>query len=380
VTEAPLRIAARLPEAAHLTPGLPTIVDKYPELVESNGVSIVTDCPLSLTCRDGIMLLRRAAAAVFLLLLISSCSRGSHPSGFRVGLVTPGSISDGAWNAGAYEGLTDIRDSLGATVSQVEARTPAEQEEALRTYAIQGFDLVFGHGFEFQGSAERVSAQYPKTVFIVTSGERVAGNVSPLIFRLSEASYLAGIVAGGMTKSNIIAFVGGIELPPIKLAEDAWVAGAKRVNPGVVAKSTYLNTFDDVAAGREAALALLRAGADMFHHNADQAALGVFQAVRKSSNAYIFGANLDQKALAPDRVLGSAVIDLPRAFLAVAREVKSGEFRPRLESFGLRDGVIRYEPNPKLEHLIPAALLSRLGAARDSIVNSAASPAPPATP
>ncbi len=298
----------------------------------------------------------------------SSCRSKTASNGFRVGLVTPGSIADAAWNSGAFQGLQEIRDSLGVAVSNVEARTPSDQEEALRTYASQGYNLVFAHGFEFQGAAERVSAQYPKTAFIVTSGERVAGNVSPLIFRLSEASYLAGVVAGGLTKTNTIGFVGGIELPPIKEAETAWVAGAKSVNPKVTARSTYLNTFDDVAAGREATLALLRAGVDMVHHNADQAALGAFQAVKESPNAYIFGANLDQRALAPERVIGSAVIDLPRAFLSVAREVKTGRFRPRVESFGLKSGVIRYQPNPALEGMLSTELTARLQATRDSIV------------
>jgi basic membrane lipoprotein Med (substrate-binding protein (PBP1-ABC) superfamily) len=301
-------------------------------------------------------------------LLVSCTKAPPAPPGFRVGLVTPGSIADAAWNSGAYRGLEQIRDSLGAQISQVEARTPAEQEEAMRAYAAQGYDLIFGHGFEFQGAAERVSAQYPKAVLIVTSGEKVAGNVAPLVFRLNEASYLAGMVAGGMTKSNKIGFVGGIELPPIKLAEDAWVAGAKAVNPKVSARSSYLNSFDDVAAGREATLALMNAGADMFHHNADQAALGLFQAVKESKNAYAFGANEDQAKLAPERVYGSAVIDLPHAFLLVAREVKGGTFTPKVESFGLKSGVIKYVGNSALA--LPAELQKRVDAARDSIVNS----------
>ncbi len=319
---------------------------------------------------------RQLLALILVAAAISSCTKNPAPAGFRVGLVTPGSIADAAWNSGAYLGLQQIRDSLGVAVSNVEARTPADQEEALRTYAAQGYNLVFGHGFEFQGAAERVSAQYPATTFIVTSGEKVAGNVSPLIFRLSEASFLAGVVAGGLTKTNTIGFVGGIELPPIKEAESAWVAGARSVNARIVERSTYLNTFDDVAAGREATLALLRSGVDMIHHNADQAALGAFQAVKESPNAFIFGANLDQSALAPDRVVGSAVIDLPRAFLAVAREVQGGSFHPKVESFGLRSGVIRYEPNPNLEKLLPPSLQARLNATRDSII-TATSEVPP---
>jgi basic membrane protein A and related proteins len=313
-------------------------------------------------------MLSRIVALLLVVCLGGSCAKSQGSLPFRVGLVTPGSIADAAWNSGAYAGLQLIKDSLGVAISHVEARTPAEQEEALRTYATQGYNLVFGHGFEFQGPAERVSAQYPKTVFIVTSGERVQGNVAPLVFRLSEASYLAGIVAGGMTRTHTIAFVGGIELPPIKEAEEAWVAGAKSVDPAITARSTYLNTFDDVAAGREAALALIQAGADMFHHNADQAALGVFQAVKESPRAYIFGANADQTPLAPERTLGSAVIDLPRAFLMVAREVQAGGYKPKVESFGLKSGVIRYESNPALEGTVPAAIRQRVAAATDSIV------------
>jgi basic membrane lipoprotein Med (substrate-binding protein (PBP1-ABC) superfamily) len=297
-----------------------------------------------------------------------ACGSKKTESGFRVALVTPGSISDAAWNSGAYAGLQRIHDSLGAAVSQVEAHTPAEQEEALRTYAAQGYSLVFGHGFEFQGPAERVAAQFPGTVFIVTSGERVQGKVAPLVFRLAEASYLAGMVAGGMSRTGTIGFVGGIELPPIKDAQNAWEAGARAINPKIVVRSTYLNSFDDIAAGREATLAMMRIGADMFHHNADAAALGMFQAVKESADAYAFGANADQTALAPDRVMGSAIIDLPRAFLAVAREIKSGSFSPHVEEFGLKSGVIRYEPNPALARRVPPALLARVMAARDSIV------------
>ncbi len=304
-----------------------------------------------------------AAAIVSLV----ACSKAQTHDGVRVGLITPGSIADAAWNSGAFKGLQQIRDSLGLAVSHVEARTPSEQDEALRAYAAQGYDLVFAHGFEFQDAAERVSAQYPKTIFIITSGRRAKGNVAPLIFRLEEASYLAGMVAGGLTKSNVIGFVGGIELPPIEAAYQGWVNGARAVNPKVQTRKIYLNSFDDAAAGREAALALIRVGADMFHHNADAAALGVFQAAKETEGVYVFGSNDDQTQLAPERVVGSAVIDLPRAFLMVAGEVKAGTFRPKVEAFGLASGVIRYVPNPALETLVHLTLRSRVQAAADSI-------------
>ena len=311
-----------------------------------------------------------------LMLCFAACARKPAQAGLRVGLITPGSIADAAWNSGAYAGLQRIHDSLGLPVSHIEARTPAEQEDALRTYAAQGYRLVFAHGFEFQEPAERVSAQYPNTIFIVTSGARLRGNVAPIIFRLEEASYLAGMVAGGLTRSNLLGFVGGIELPPIKAAYEGWVNGAKAVNPKVQSREIYLNSFDDAAAGREAALALVRVGADMFHHNADAAALGVFQAVKESPGVYVFGSNADQSALAPDRVVGSAVIDVPHALLLVAEEVKSDRFKPRVEALGLASGVIRYQPNPALSSLVPAALTARVKAAADSIAAGTLHPVP----
>lgn len=299
------------------------------------------------------------------LLSASACSKRSDQaaSRFRVALITPGSITDAAWNSGAYAGLLALHDSLGAAISNVEARTPAEQEDALRTYAEQGYDVIFAHGYEFQAPAERVSAQFPHPVFVVTSGERAAGRVVPLVFRLEEASYLAGMVAGGMTRSGIIGFVGGVELPPVKQAYEGWVNGARSVNPSVQSRFTYLNTWDDPAAGREAAIALIRAGADMFHHNADAAALGLFQAVKESKTAYVFGANGDQAHLAPERVVGSAVIDLPHAFLLVTREVKSGHFQSKVESFGIASDVVKYVPNPRLADLVPDSLKQRVAAA-----------------
>jgi basic membrane protein A and related proteins len=303
--------------------------------------------------------------AVLLVALIA-CSQPHGPK-VRVGLITPGSIADAAWNSGAYQGLMRIRDSLGLDVSHIEARTPAEQSEALRTYAAQGYDLVFAHGFEFQDPAERVSAEYPRTVFIVTSGRRARGNVSPLIFRLEEASYLAGMVAGGLTKTKVLGFIGGIKLPPIEAAYHGWVNGARAVNAQIRSRQIYLNSFDDAAAGREAALALIAAGADMFHHNADAAALGVFQAVKMHHGVYVFGANADQSNLAPGHVPGSAVIDLPRAFLLVASDVRSGRFRPGVEVFGLKSGVVQYVADPRLDSIIPSTLRTWVQAAADSI-------------
>lgn len=309
----------------------------------------------------------------FLLALcaLAACSGKAAPAAtavaLKAALVTPGSIADAAWNSGAYQGLQQLHDSLAMSISHIEARTPAEQEEALRSYATQGYDIVFGHGFEFQDAAERVAKDFPKTIFVITSGQRVVGNVVPLVFRIHEATYLCGMVAGAFTKSGKIGFIGGLELPPIKLGYDGWVQGARATRPKVESRLIYLNTFDDAAAGKEAALAMIRLGIDQLHHNADAAAIGMFSAVKESPGVFAYGANADQASLAPERVLASAVIDLPHAFLLVGREVQGGSFTPRVESFGLASGVIQFAVNDRLKATWPAGLSARVAAAADSI-------------
>lgn len=118
------------------------------------------------------------------LLLVVGCGGERAPDdGVRIGLVTPGSIADTAWNAGAYQDLQWIADSMDLHTSHVEARTPGAQEGALGTYAAQGYHLVFGHGFEFQDPAERVARDHPPGLgewMDVVRDSYATGTLSPL--------------------------------------------------------------------------------------------------------------------------------------------------------------------------------------------------------
>lgn len=274
--------------------------------------------------------------------------------GFRVALLTPGPISDQSWNAAAFEGLTRIRDSLGATVRHVQTRTPAEFEENFRQYGAQGFNLVIGHGFEFQDAAQRVGPEYPNTVFATTGGTGTGPNIAAMSFGFDQPSYLAGIVAAHRTRSGIIAAIGGTELPPVKLSFDAFTAGAKSVRPDITVLTAYIGNWEDAGAGKEQALALIARGADVIFQNADGAGLGIFQAARESRGVWIIGSNADQNSIAPEVTLGSVVIDVPRAFYLIAQEVRAGTFEPRVVRFNTDSRVVRWVPNPALPPLSQA--------------------------
>ena len=312
------------------------------------------------------MSLRRLLAAAALAAFTAACGGRSA----EVGLLTPGPISDHGWNASAYEGLHQIRDRLHVSVAHVQVKTPSEFEEQFRDFAAHGAWLVFGHGFEFQDAAAAVAASYPKTVFITTSGSRIAPNLAPMVFELEQATYLCGLVAGKMTRSGSIGAVGGVEIPSVASTFLAFEAGVKAANPSARVRIVYTGSFDDVAAGRQAALALADQGCDFLIHNADAAGAGVFQAARERK-ILAFGTNKDQAALAPETVLASAVIDIPGAFVAVAREVRSGVFHARSIRFGLRDGVISFTWNPALLGRVPDGVKSLVEEATAKIASGA---------
>ena len=274
---------------------------------------------------------------------------------FKVALLTPGPISDQSWNAGAYAGLLRIRDSLGAQISHVQTKSPVEFDENFREYGRQGYTLVFGHGFEFQDAARRVAPAYPATTFVVTSSMLGSANAIGMNFKFDEPCYLAGMIAGATSKTGIIGLIGGTELPPVKSGFAAFVAGARRSNPQVRILTSYVGNWDDVAAGKEQALALIAQGADIIFQNADAAGLGVFQAARETRKALVFGSNADQTNVAPDVVLGSVVIDLPHAFLDVARELQAGELTTSAVSLGASADAVRLTLNPSLADRIPAS-------------------------
>jgi basic membrane protein A len=277
----------------------------------------------------------------------------------RVALLTSGAVSDQGWNGGAYNGLLAIRDSLGAQISNIQTKTPAEFEENFRQYGAQNYTLVFGHGFEFQNAAALVAPQFPKTTYVITSGRAVAPNLAGVGFEFEQASYQAGMLAGAMTHTNTIGMIAGQEIPPVKASFTAFERGAKSTNPKVRVLTSYIGNWDDASAGKELALSQIGQGADVIFQNADAAGLGIFQAV-KEKNVLAFGANANQNHLAPDNIVASVVIDLPKAMLMIAREVQSGTFKGRVIELGVAADVVRLEVNEKFASKIPPAITAAI--------------------
>jgi basic membrane lipoprotein Med (substrate-binding protein (PBP1-ABC) superfamily) len=172
------------------------------------------------------------------------------------------------------------------------------------------------------------------------------------------------MLAGSMTKTNVLGAIGGTELPPVKESFAAFEEGARAVNPKVKMLSSYIGNWDDVSAGKEQALAQIGRGADIIFQNADAAGLGVFQAARETKKALVVGSNANQNGVAPEITVGSVVIDLPHAFITVAREVKEGKFKPRVIKLGTSSDVVSLVLNPTMQSRIPVATLHAVDSMR----------------
>src|SRR5262249_42946235 len=157
--------------------------------------------------------------------------------------------------------------------------------------------------------------------FVVTSGSAVSSNVASLSFKIEQGAYVLGVLAGGMSTSGVVGTIGGIELPSIKLTFAGFQRGFTSARPKGRVLTSFIGSFDDVGAAKEAALAEISQGADVLFHDADAAGLGVFQAAAER-HIYALGSNRNQNEVAPDVVLASAVTSIPQAFLKIATQVR----------------------------------------------------------
>ncbi len=314
----------------------------------------------------------RIRTGLFLAVLLSvvmsaGCGGPAKESGkgeggrqLKVALLSPGPVNDGGWNQLGYQGLLLVEKELGARVNQKQTESPADFEGDFREYASQGYDVIIGHGFELQPAAIKVSKEFPDTVFVITAGSKVEGKVVPIIPKLEEATYLLGVMAARMSKTGKAGLVGGMEIPPIKSTFEAFRKGAVSVNPQFKVSASFIGNWEDTAAAKEATRALIQQGCDFIFHNADAAGRGVFEACREARGVYAFGSNSDQNGIAPDVILASAVLEIPRTFVEICQSVQDGTFQPREYELTVANGHTSVVINPRLKDVIPQKALDEI--------------------
>jgi len=280
---------------------------------------------------------------------------------FKMGLLVPGSVAEEGWNKIAYDALKQVEKELGAKISYVElSDNPAAFEKAFRDYASHGYQVVLGHGFQFQDAALTTAQDFPDTVFLVSSSYIHEGNVIGLNTDASQPFYLMGVIAASLGKGA--GLIGGMEIPPIAHAFDGFARGAKSVNPDFPVSKVFINSFTDASAAKEAAVSMIAQGADFVVPNANAAGLGVIQAAQEAGDkASTFSVYSEYTDIAPRNILGTFLADYGRGIVRVVSDIKGGNVPQSNVDFGLKDkDVIKFTFNDEAARSIPQDLRKHL--------------------
>jgi basic membrane protein A len=258
----------------------------------------------------------------------------------KIVLILPGPINDQGWNATAYEGLKLVEKDLGVKMEYVESVQQADFESTLRDYGEKGYDLVFAHGTQFFDAAKAIGPQYPDTFYmVINSEEGVAPNVGGIGIREWEGGYVAGTLAAMNTTSKKLGAIGSFPFPVIEGTLDAFEAAAIDVDPTITVTKTYVNSWDDIQKGKETALAMAEAGADLVFCTANQVGLGSIDAA-KTKGIKAIGYISPQNEVAPGTVIASITYNTPGLFKVAVQNFLDGKLTAEGKSLGWVDDVL----------------------------------------
>lgn len=247
----------------------------------------------------------------------------------KVALVLPGVINDNGWCQTAYQGVISGQKETNAEIAYSESVQLPDFDATYRDYANKGYDLVIGHGSEFADVAMKVGSEFPNTYFAVTNADVKGPNIAGLDTKNEEAGYLAGYIAGLLSKTKTVGIISAMEIVAMKRAAEAFPIGVKASCPDCKALVSWVGSFDDVGKGKETALAQIEQGADVIYANGDASSLGMIQAA-KEKGVLIVGDTQDQTSLAPDLVITNMMQNLDPMFIEIMKEVDEGKFTPNL--------------------------------------------------
>ncbi len=226
------------------------------------------------------------------------------------------------WVNQIHVALLQAQKELGVEYVWSESVQSADFERVMREYAEQGYDLVMGDSFGAERIARRAAQAYPDVAFVFGSGIGPAEpNFGVFDNWIHEPAYLSGMIAGKMTKSNLIGVVAAMPIPEVNRLSNAFCAGAKEVNPDAKCRFSFIGSFFDPPKAKEAAIAQIEAGVDVIYAER----FGVVEAAAERGVLAISNMS-DQSSLAPDTVITGPVWDMWPTVKHVIQQVKAGVF------------------------------------------------------
>ncbi|MDR2297576.1 MAG: BMP family ABC transporter substrate-binding protein [Comamonas sp.] len=258
----------------------------------------------------------------------------------KVGFMYVSPIGDGGWTYQHELGRKAIQEKFGDKIetSMVESvPESADAERVMRDMISQGNKLIFATSFGYQDFVQKVAADAKDVKFEHATGYKTADNAAVYDTKTFEGAYLAGIVAGAMTKTKTVGVVASVPIPEVVRNVNSFVLGAQSVDPSIKAKVVWVNEWFAPPKESEAATSLINGGVDVMYQNTNSPAV---LKTAEERGARAFGKDGDMSAFAPKAHLGSAVIDWTPYYTKVVEDMLAGKWQTGNYWWGVKEGAI----------------------------------------
>ncbi len=311
----------------------------------------------------------RFFSVCFLSFSTSSLALGA----MKIGLVLDkGGKDDKSFNTSAFEGAKKAEKELGIELKYVEATDNNSLETLHRNFAQKKYDLVIGIGFAQTDAIKKVSALFPETQFAIVDGEVVGKNVRSLLFEEHEGSFLMGAAAAMKSKTEVIGFIGGMDIPLIRRFQKGYDAGAKYVNPKVTVLHNYIGVsgeaWNNPAKAKEMALSQIGQKADVIFHAAGASGAGLFDAAAEKK-IFAIGVDSNQNWIKPGVVLTSMLKRVDVAVFETIKSVTEKKFQSGNVRFGLTDSGVDWALDTNNEKLWSSAEKQKMKEIKAQIIS-----------
>ena len=266
----------------------------------------------------------------------------------KIGFVYVSPIGDAGWTYQHDIGRKEMEKALGGkvTTKYIESVPEgADAERVIRELAQSGHNLIFTTSFGYMNPTEKVAKQFPKHMFDHATGYKSGKNMGTYNARFYEGRYLAGIVAGKMTKTNTAGYVAAFPIPEVVMGINAFTRGMRSVNPKAETKVVWVNSWYDPGREREAADTLISQGADVVTHHTDSTA--AVQAA-EAKKVYAIAYHSDMSKYGPNAQLTAVTHNWGEYYTRTAQAAVEGKWKPETVWMGVKENVIRMAPFNKV--------------------------------
>lgn len=286
-------------------------------------------------------MLRKVLSSLFIAASLTAVGIASAEE-TKVGFVYVGPVGDHGWSYQHDQGRKQLEKNLGVKTTFVESVSEgADAERVIRQLASSGHDVIFTTSFGYMNPTLKVAKKFPKVKFEHATGYKRAKNVSTYSARFYEGRAILGTIAGKMTKSNIIGYVGSFPIPEVIRGIDALTLAARKVNPDVRVKVIWVNSWFDPGKEGDAAKTLIDQGADIIAQHTDSPAP---LQVAEKRGVYAFGQASDMKAFAPKAQLTAIVDSWGDYYTKRVKAVQDGTWKSTDTWGGIKDGMVVMAP------------------------------------